>query len=311
MKTNFTKKILKLSFEIEYRLLIIVTKLPFVRLVRNLFILRGIINLILDRDWRQLIQAGSVRRRTSHALGSCSWGIASLKRFIAYSLEESDMFLLRESGPTKKELDSLKKSCRRQLEHLTDRSSVVISYHFGSFILGILALSALNRPIYVLGSSIVESPKLPPALHEFFKKKYEIMERYLNGGEILFVEESNKMKNFFRYLSNGAIGVAMGDLLAGDNSSSIDLTIFNIRAKVQAGLPVFAKKRAIPIATYLCRRKLIGEPIFRATATIESDKNISQTIQDLFEEIIDTDTFNQDLWLIADSFQHLRKDRKL
>lgn len=296
-------RFLRFTFEVEYKFLEIITRLPFPRLLRLFFIFRGGVNFILDRDWRNLLQDHSVREKSANVLSHSKFGLLSITRFISYSLEEADVFCLRSGSLLKNELKDLQKQILDDLEGFPSGGGVWFSCHYGSFTLGILALSSLQRPVFVLGSNVVDSPLLPPSLQAFFHKKYEIMSEYLNGGRILFLEESKR--SFFKLLINGSIGVVLADLIAGPHNSSIKLNLFGTTAKVQAGAALFAEKRNMPIGAFLCCRDFLGRPVLKSASLNNYSNDLSCHLQDLFEKILETGNFSPKHWLIADSFWHL------
>lgn len=295
-----------ISFEIEYLLIDIITRLPCHRFVKWLFVLRGFFNFIFDRDWRNLLVNKSIRRETSKTLRIPEYGKSSLVRFIAYSLEEFDILILRNEKNVI-ELQKLESKCSQDLINLTNSrkksGAIMLSLHYGSFTLGILSLRSLGLPIYVLGSNVVNSSKLPPSIRSFFQKKYQTMNKFLNGGTVMFLEEQKKA--FFKHLKNGAIGVALTDLIAGSSSSSLKLKIFENEANIQAGLAYFAKKNEIPIGFFLCRRTLGGNLLFDAIISLDFQKEVPEVIDDCLQKIIMTNRYPQDHWLIADSFSNL------
>ena len=244
-----------------------------------------------------------MREKSANVLRHSKFGLSSISRFISYSLEEADVFCLRSGSLLKNELYDLQKQILDDFEDFPTGAGVVFSCHYGSFTLGILALSSLARPVFVLGSNVVDSPLLPPSLQAFFHKKYEIMSNYLNGGRILFLEESKK--TFFKLLKNGSIGVVLADLIAGPRNSSIQLNLFGKTANIQAGAALFAKKRNIPIGAFLCCRDFWGRPVLKASFINIVYKDLSHHLQNLFEEILETEKFSSKHWLIADSFSHL------
>lgn len=280
--------------------------MPCHRFVRCLFIIRGFLNFIFDRDWRNLILDKSIRRGASKTLRIPEYGWSSLVRFIAYSLEEFDILSLR-SERNIREVQKLESKCSQDLINFTNagkaRGLVMLSLHYGSFTIGILGLRSLGLPIYVLGSNVVNSSKLPPSIRSFFENKYRIMNRFLNGGEVMYLEEQKK--TFLKHLKNGAMGVALADLLAAGSNSSLRLKIFENEAQIQAGLAHFAKKNEIPIGFFLCRRTLSGNLLFDSTICLDLQKEVQELIDDCLQKIIMTNQYPKSHWLIADSFSSL------
>ena len=213
------------------------------------------------------------------------------------------MLLLQNNKVIQEELRSLEKQCARELSLCPScKHFVMISYHYGSFTMGILALRTFGIPVYVLGSEIVESDSLPSSLQKFFRRKYKIMSEYLNGGGILF-REKRKLE-YFKKLRWGAIGVVLADLLASVNNSSIEIEIFGVRTKIQSGVALFAQRNKIPLGAFLCYRNTLGEIKMGMSSLTKSKENLSILVHRLFEEIKQKGSFSKRHWLIADSFNN-------
>lgn len=294
------------SFQIEYWLIEQITRLPCYNLLRFLFIVRGTINFVLDRDWRILLNSNlSPRKHTSEVfeIPELSW--SSFSRFISYSLEELEILSLRTSSRSRSQLKRIEDICGRKLLRYEDiisdsKSLVILSFHYGSFTMGILALRSLGLPVYVLGSNIVKSSLLPNAVQRFFEIKYSTMNSFLNGGSVLFLEEHKK--KFFIELSKGAVGVALCDMLAGGWNSSLTLKFFGQVREIQAGVARYAYKNNYPIGFFLCKRLWTGEVFFDLKINRENSKELSEIVQNLFDKLQDGKQFPQKHWLIADSF---------
>ena len=304
MKKN--NNFVRLSFQIEYWIIELITRLPFSRFLRFLFIIRGVINYILNRDWRSLLNPNlSARKQTAQLfrIPQLSWD--SLTRFVSYSVEELDVMLLRRSIKSMKQLSLIEKICEKKILEETNnfcvkKGLVMLSLHYGSFTLGILALRSLGLPVYVLGSNIVKSSFLPISVQRFFEIKYNTMNRFLNGGRVLFLEEHKKQ--FFIELSKGAIGVALCDMLASGCNSSLTLRFFGLVREIQAGVARYAYKKKYPIGFFLCRRSWDAEVFFDLKINTNSEMELSEIVQNLFDKLQDGKHFPKKHWLIADSF---------
>lgn len=304
MKNN--NNFVRFSFQIEYWIIELITRLPFSRFLRYLFIIRGVINYILNRDWRTLLNPNlSARKQTAQVfrIPQLSWD--SLTRFVSYSIEEFEIISLRRSIKSKEQLSIIEKICEKKILEETNNLSekkglVMLSLHYGSFTLGILALRSLGLPVYVLGSNIVKSSFLPISVQRFFEIKYNTMNRFLNGGRVLFLEEHKKQ--FFSELKKGAIGVALCDLLAGERNSSLSLSYFGQFGEIQAGVAHYAYKNNYTIGFFLCRRSCTGKVLFDLNINRDNSKELSEIVQNLFDKLQDGKQFPQKHWLIADSF---------
>ncbi len=301
-KSNFVR----LSFQIEYWIIELITRLPFSSVLRFLFIIRGVINYIFNRDWRILLDSSlSVRKQTAKVFNVPQLSWDSLSRFVSYSIEELEIMSLRRSMKSIEQLSLMEKICAKKILEETNifgekKGLVMLSLHYGSFSLGILALRSLGMPVYVLGSNIVKSSLLPISLQRFFEIKYNIMNNFLNGGCVLFLEEHKKQ--FFSELKKGAIGVALCDLLAGERNSSLSVSYFGQFGEIQAGVAHYAYKNNYPIGFFLCRRLWTGEVFFDLKINLENSNELSEIVQNLFDKLQDGKQFPQKHWLIADSF---------
>jgi lauroyl/myristoyl acyltransferase len=303
---KIARAFLQFSFQLEYSIIEIITRLPCSKCLRLLFLARGVLNFLFDRDWRSLLDPNlSVRNYSAKVLAVPQFSWDSLARFVSYSLEEHEVLSLRNSKGIKKELFELECKCKKRVVeqgynlNSTD-GLVILSLHYGSFTLGMLALKCLGKPIYVLGSNVVESPDLPPAIRKFFQLKYDIMSGFMNGGEVLYLEKHKK--DFFSQIKKGAVGVALCDLLANKNNSNLRLNFFGEKKRIQAGVAHFAFRKNLPIGFFLCRRIFGRRIIFEIKLDQYYKHNLEDIVQYLFTYLFNKSQFTKKHWLISDSF---------
>jgi lauroyl/myristoyl acyltransferase len=303
---KIARAFIQFSFQLEYSIIEIITRLPCSKCLRFLFLARGVLNFLFDRDWRNLLDSNlSVRKHSAKVLAVPQFSFDSLARFVSYSLEEHEILSLRSSKGIKNQLFELECKCKKRIVEQgynlnSTNGLVILSLHYGSFTLGILALKCLGRPIYVLGSNVVESDKLTPAIRNFFKIKYDIMSSFMNGGKILYLEKHKK--NFFSQVKKGAVGVALCDLLASENNSSLRLSFFGEEKLIQAGVAHFAFRKKLPIGFFLCRRQLSGKIMFEIKLDQFYKHDLEDIVQNLFLFLFNKCQFTKKHWLISDSF---------
>ena len=293
------------SYQLEYLLVELLTRMPFSNTLKWLFFLRGILNFLTNRDWRNLLDSSiSVRKQSALVLNVPEYSMDTLCRFISYSLEEYEILNLRNSTNMKMQLCEIEKKCKVLFKKYDSffkhkNNFAMFSLHYGSFTFGILALRSIGLPIYVLGSNVVNSPLLPSSVCRFFQIKYQTMNKFLNGGEVLFFETQKKY--FFSKLSKGSICISLLDLLAVNKNSYISINIFDQIRDVQAGLAHYAHKKNIPLGFFICRRKYFGEFIIDIKIAKHDYPDVRHVMQGLLLDL-DKITFPKRYWLIADTF---------
>jgi len=196
----------------------LIARLP-LRLGYRLTAWRGRFNWAFDREWRSIsIGQRYIRAATDQAikqivpdLPATETGRLTRRRFEGNSREEFEAYLLmqgrvRELNFSVLGLESVQKQLAR------GRGVVLLTMHFDSFILGMVCLGMSGLVVNVMTSDVVENPLVNGCVRRFFFGKYRSMERYLQGGKAVHVEQN--MRFFYQALLNGECVVVLADLPA-------------------------------------------------------------------------------------------------
>jgi lauroyl/myristoyl acyltransferase len=183
---------------------------------------RGTLNWALDREWRSIaLGQRYIRAATNQALKQIlpDLSLAEIRRltrrrFETNSREEFEACLLmedrvREMSFSVRGLESVREqsACRRGI--------VLLTAHFDSFILGIVFLGISGLVVNVMTSDVVENPLMDGPMRRFFYRKYRGLERYLQGGRAVHVEQN--LRFFYQALLNGECVVVLADLPTSSN----------------------------------------------------------------------------------------------
>lgn len=169
---------------------------------------RGLLHALVDYDWRSnALGVSYIRPRVWQSLRLLHPENSVLKtlylligRYINASVEEwealaLDRLVARLPFPSSPAL----RSCDDEPSGI-----VYLMFHYGSFILGIAwlgrSLTKQDKPLNAMASNIFLHPQVHPSVRKLFIRKYELLERYLHGGKVIFVEEG--LKQFYRLLAN-------------------------------------------------------------------------------------------------------------
>lgn len=175
---------------------------------RGLSQARGFFHALVGYDWRSYaLGVPYVRPRAWRALHllypqKSQPGILYflIGRYVNASVEEWEALALDRL------IDSLPAPNAPSLSSCDEEPGglVYLMFHYGSFILGMAwlgrSLSMRKKPLNVMASNIFLHPQVHPSVRKLFIRKYELLERYLHGGKVVFVEEG--LKPFYRLLAN-------------------------------------------------------------------------------------------------------------
>lgn len=219
---------------------------------------RGHLNAWLHRDWAELALGMSyIGQRTAQAAVEV-WpderpAAMARERYATSSREELDACLMRNGrlGELQLELGAVQALLSR---HPRDRGLVVLTAHFDSFILGMLGLGLCGLTTHVMTSSVVEDPRVHPAVRNFFAAKYRAAEAHLQGGRFMHVESSARA--FYRALRRNEAVVVVADAPASAEGPGLWLPWFGRERKLADG----AWRLATETGSMMCALLCVHEP---------------------------------------------------
>lgn len=233
-------------------------RLP-LRLGYSLAAWRGTLNWVLDREWRSIsIGQRYIRTATDQAMKQIVPDLAATEtrrltrqRFETNSREEFEAHLLmndrmRELNFSIQGLEDLKEQSVR------GRGVVLLTMHFDSFIFGIVYLGMTGLVVNAMSSDIVENPSVSDCVRRFFSRKYRSMERYLNGGKIVHVEQN--LRFFYQALLNGECVVVLADLPAlSEKDQQMWIQFLGRERSFMSGAFRLARRTESALAGFVCQ----------------------------------------------------------
>ncbi|MCK4603323.1 MAG: hypothetical protein KAU41_01325 [Deltaproteobacteria bacterium] len=236
-------------------------RMPLV-LGENLSRLRGALQAIIDYDWRSMALGKRYVRKDSYEAiriimpeaGKRRWLIAAFERFIYFSKEEWEASLFGQQV-----MSSIAKNCL--IDGLPEllriqrqgRGLVMVTAHFDSYLMGMVLLGMKGLRSNLVTSSVVENPRVHPAVRSYFNRKYRAME-YRMGGKLVHFEVD---LSFF----NGALERGETVFLVADTQgsrSTVSIPFLGASFRMPLGAWHMAKKTGSAIGAFVCLHQAPG-----------------------------------------------------
>lgn len=182
---------------------------------------RGRLHAVLGRDWAErAVGKPYIAERTRRAYAQVCPGLdldlLVRRRYATVSLEELEAHWIANGRFLERSLD-MQPVCRMLAMRPPGRGMVVLTAHFDSFILGMMALGLCGATTHVMTSNIVEDERVHPAVQGHFVRKYREAGKYMAGGGFWHVETS--ALRFQRALRRGEVVVVVADAPASSQGS--------------------------------------------------------------------------------------------
>ncbi len=127
---------------------------------------------------------------------------------------------------------------------------VLLTAHFGSSILGSTMLGCLGMPVLGMSSSVVDDPRVHPAIARFYRRKYAAITPYMNGGGI--IDRQGNAAKFVRFLlRGGAVGI-VGDLPPDPGEQPLVKMFLGKQRGFAPGAVKLAEMTGAKILAYVC-----------------------------------------------------------
>ena len=219
---------------------------------------RGRFNAAFDRDWRSLtLRRPYVRRLTYEAMKTLrpdaserDWNESTVGRFVHSSIEEWEgaMCDVRPMNGLSQRSRVIGIEPLLQAQR-AGRGLMLLSLHYGSFPSGVILLGLLGLRVHGLCGAIVEDPRVHPATRSFFAAKYRGLERYMNGGRMVFFERSPRY--FYRVLKKGEAVIIMADLQSPARKP-FEVSFLGAVRRMAPGPVRIARKTKSLMSAYVC-----------------------------------------------------------
>jgi lauroyl/myristoyl acyltransferase len=227
------------------------------RLGRYLAKLRGILYFHKKRDWRSFTFGDvEVYNRTYESYKQIfpelpKKNISDLvkERYIYQSFEEFEAAKINNKTYMKVPLKYIGKEAVES--YLRENPNAIFATcHFGS-IVGLINLHVFGKPMLHLASNVTKQTCVHPSITKFYIKKYRIGDKYMNGGEIVDIEENTK--RFFKFVKNGGSLSTVADLPATNpDKEAFWQNWFGRDRALSAGIHHLSAKTQTKIIPYVC-----------------------------------------------------------
>lgn len=249
------------AFDYDH-LLPFLARLP-VKTGRQLATWRGWIYALIERDWRRFcLGDDALHQRLKQAFRELLPGAdeqtlrkALRQRYVAQSLDELEACQLarrdlREWSVQWVGLEAVQESIE------SHGKIVFVTSHFASCVLGVVLLEQLGIPVLAMTSNITEDPRVHRAVRDFYRRRKQHGDTYLNGGEVLF--RQGNTRQFVKFLERGGAVVIFGDLPPDTNESALLVDFLGKKRAVAAGASRLAELVNAPLMSFICERKAQG-----------------------------------------------------
>ncbi|MCP4680746.1 MAG: hypothetical protein GY864_00250 [Desulfobacterales bacterium] len=223
---------------------------------------RGIFQAALDYEWRSMaLRHLYIRGRTWEAMKIISpqWSgprliAATLRRFMHNSREEwqACLFGRKVMG------DINRRSTVDRIDDLLEiqksgRGLVMVSCHFDSFCMGMVLMGMRGLRVNVINTSMIEDPRIHPAVRSFFNRKYRAMEDHMAGK---MVYHQVDLPFFYKALEKGQTVALMGDVPG--SKTTIHIPFLGRSFKMPLGAWHMAKKTGAALGAFICVHQSSG-----------------------------------------------------
>lgn len=256
------------------------------RPARILVGLFGRVCFLLDCDWRTAsLRQHFVRGRTHLAMvelhpDADSAHIDRLvrQRFICSAHEELDGHYFF-SGASKESVCTFVGLPAIQAV-LARRGIVFLTLHLDATLTGLVEMGKTGMKLNLMTSNIVEDERVLPVVRRYFRKKYDGIERWLNGGRTLHNE--THLREFYRALTRGEGVVVLCEGPASRQEDGLIIDFLGKTRAVSSGAFRLASRTGAAVAGFVCVRtgdrqyEVHYSPVFEPSATSDTKENIVQ-----------------------------------
>lgn len=254
------------------------------RTARRMATWAGLAAFRLDVDWRTVsLRQHFLRERTQAALREIlpdappeTISTLTRERFICAAQEELDAQYFY-SDP------ELARQCSFEgLEAVREVASrkpiIYLTLHLDAAPMGIAQLGKAGLKMNLMTSNIVEDPRVPKVIQRFFRRKYEGIERHLNGGHYWHVE--THIRDFYRTLGCGEGVMLLCEGSAPTLESGVVTEFLGKPRALTPGALRLAKRSGAALVGMICLRtapesyRIVFSPVFEPSSVLPPERAI-------------------------------------
>ena len=227
---------------------------------------RGLFNARTGRDWRSMALGMRHIRRQSVAgfrllplaadqIQLKAW---SDERFVVEARDELEARLVAAGRVSELACRSVNADGGSFVEVAAGRSRglLLLTPHFDSFFVGVAFAARAGAKVNLMSSAVTHDPRVDPAVQAHFSAKYRGLEPWLNGGQVLDMEQG--IRPFYRMLERGETLVVLGDAPVSPNGASATVDFLGAKRLIAGGALRLAQKADCDIGGYVCRMERPG-----------------------------------------------------
>ncbi|MDD2743484.1 MAG: lysophospholipid acyltransferase family protein [Rhodocyclaceae bacterium] len=216
-----------------------------------------------DLDWRTVaLRLQYVEARTSEAYRQICGKLSQKRlsalvseRFETACREEWEGHLFFQGQPDLLHCEFIGLEAVRS-HLLTGQGIVLLTAHFDAVPMGIVQLGLAGVKLNLMTSNVVEDSRVAPVVQRYFQKKYEGIERYLNGGRVMHAE--TELRTFYSAVRRGECVVILGDAPTANLNDALAVNFFGAKRAFAPGAIRIAEKMNVPVAAFVCHRLECG-----------------------------------------------------
>mgnify|MGYP001604566091 CR=1 FL=1 len=272
---------------------------------------RGMLNGATGRDWRTMaLGFRHIQQQTRIAYAELAPEASAAQRelwcrqrFMAESMDEFEARWMDAGRGAELTCEFVPPDA---LDYCRDRTRglVMLTPHFESFFLGASFLARSGEMVNAMSSAVTQDPRVDPAVQQHFHAKYRGLEKYLNGGKVMNMEEG--LRPFYDMLKRRESLVVLADAPVLPNGAAMTVRFLGARRRIAGGGLRIAQRTDSDIGAYFCVpiRKGHYKLIFFPPAPAR-DPDTIQRIYDFFTEHIMNHPGG---WLASDLLHAMPKD---
>lgn len=228
--------------------------------------LRGLFNARTGRDWRSMALGMRHIRRQSVAgyrllpvtVDEAQLRAWSDERFVVEARDELEARLVAAGRVHELACRSVNAYGGSFVEVAAGRSRglLLLTPHFESFFVGVAFAARAGAKVNLMSSAVTHDPRVDPAVQAHFSAKYRGLEPWLNGGQVLDMEQG--IRPFYRMLERGETLVVLGDAPVLPNGVSATVDFLGAQRLIAGGALRLAQKADCDIGGYVCRMERPG-----------------------------------------------------
>lgn len=166
-----------------------------------------------------------------------------------------------------------------------NRGLVLLTPHFESFFLGVAFLGRSGEVVNLMSSAVTKDPRVDAAVQAHFESKYRGLEKYLNGGKVVDMEDG--LRPFYDMLARKEILVILGDAPVLPQGAGMDVNFLGGRRRIAGGAVRMAKKMQCDIGGFVCLPTSAGRYVLRlCTSGSANESSNIELIYDFFSSEI-------------------------